>query len=241
MTTGLRIILTRGPDRNRAWAIPLLAADHLVVELSLIRYESLPVPEGFDPDRFDWILFTSPQAVIAFKAAGLVPRSGRYGTLGAGTAAALARAGLQDDLKVQTATGAELAQAFLGKIPGPGRVLLPGAAKRLEEPKASLSAAGFEVTELALYETCPMAPEELPAADFQPGDIVFFCSPSTVRAFTGAWTQRPRCVAIGETTAQVARSAGFATAVAATPDLSAMVLAAGLDPLPEPANPEIES
>jgi len=240
MATGRRIILTRGRDRNQAWANRLVAAGHAVVELSLIRYESLPVPEGFDPGGFDWILFTSPQAVRAFIAAGLGQGSASIGTLGEGTASVLVTAGLQDDLKAQTATGAELAQAFLAKVPGPGRVLLPGAAKRLAEPKVSLAAAGFEVTELALYETCPLAPEELPAADFQPGDIVFFCSPSTVRAFTGAWTERPRCVAIGETTAKEARAAGFETAVATTPDLSAMVLAAGLDPFPEPVSPEIE-
>ena len=122
-------------------------------------------------------------------AAGFAPGSARLGTLGTGTAAVLAEVGLQDDLKVKTATGAELAQAFVARVPGPGRVLLPGAAKRLGEPKASLTAAGFEVTELALYETCPLTPEELPAADFAPGDIVFFCSPSTVRAFVGAWTR----------------------------------------------------
>ena len=241
MTSGRRIILTRGRYRNQAWASPLVAAGHVVVELSLIRYDSVPVAEDFDPAGYDWILFTSPQAVIAFNDAGLAQGPARIGTLGAGTAAVLTEVGLQDDLKVQTATGAELAQAFLAKVPGPCRVLLPGAAKRLDEPKASLTAAGFEVTELALYETCPMAPEEFPAADFAPGDMVFFCSPSTVRAFTGAWTERPRCVTIGETTAQVARAAGFETAVAATPDLSAMVLAAGLDPLPEPISPEIES
>jgi uroporphyrinogen-III synthase len=241
MTTGHRIILTRGEDRNQAWAVPLAAAGHEVVQLSLIRYEPVAVPEDFDPARYDWILFTSPQAVKAFVAAGWAPTSVQYGILGAGTAAALARAGLPDDLKIRSATGAELARAFAARIPAPGRVLLPGAAKRLSEPGATLTAAGFAVTELALYETCPQDPAELPAAAFRPGDIVFFCSPSTVRAFTGAWSARPRCVAIGETTARAARAAGFATAVAATPDLHAMVLAAGLDPLPETVIPESES
>ncbi len=125
-------------------------------------------------------------------------------------------------------TLAEFAKAFLARVPKPGRVLLPGPARRLEEPRSLLAAAGFEVRELPLYQTTPLPAEDLPDVDFTPGDIVFFCSPSTVRAFTGSWTERPRCVTIGETTAQAARAAGFEAAVAATPDLSSMVLAAGL-------------
>ena len=65
---------------------------------------------------------------------------------------------------------------------------------------------------------------------------MFFASPSAVRAFVGAYAERPECVAIGETTARAALEAGFPAAVAATPDLEAMVLAAGLDPL-ETAEP----
>jgi uroporphyrinogen-III synthase len=207
----------------------------------LIRYESLPVPNGLDTGAHDWILFTSPQGVKAFTAAGLVPGDARMGALGAGTADALIAAGLRDDLGARTLDGTEFAQVFLAKVSGGGRVLLPGPNRRLADPRESLSTAGFEVTELPLYETCSVPAEELPAVDFAPGDIVFFCSPSTVRAFTEAWTVRPRCVAIGETTAQATRPAGFETVVAATPDLSAMVLAAGLDPLPEPVTPEMES
>ena len=246
MTDRHRIILTRQRDRNQAWAARLEAAGHAVVELSLIRYKSLPVPYDCDPGVYDWILFTSPQGVKAFSATGLSLGPARIGALGAGTAATLTAAGLRDDLGVRTLDGAEFAQAFLAQvsldeIPGPGRILLPGSADRLEEPRASLSAAGFEVRELPLYETCPVPADELPASPCAGGDIIFFCSPSTVRAFTEVWTERPRCVAIGDTTAQAARPAGFEPAVAATPDLAAMVLAAGLDPLPEPVTPETES
>lgn len=241
MTDGGRIILTRQRDRNKAWAARLATAGHAVVEVPLIRYESLPVPNGLDTGTYDWILFTSPQGVKAFTAAGLVPGDAHMGALGAGTAAALSAAGLRDDLGARTLDGAEFAQAFLAKVSSPGRVLLPGPDRRLAEPRASLGAAGFEVTELPLYETCSVPVKELPTVKFVPGDIVFFCSPSTVRAFAEAWTERPRCIAIGETTAQTSRPAGFETVVAATPDLSAMVLAAGLDPLPEPVTPEMES
>ena len=241
MTGAGRIILTRQRDRNRIWADRLVAAGHVVVDLPLIRCEALSVPEGFDSGTFDWVLFTSPQGVKAFTSTELSVGTARIGALGSGTAAALEDAGLRDDLKVNTADGAELARAFLAQTTGPGQILLPGPSRRLAEPKASLTAAGWEVRELPLYETLPVPANELPAMDFAPDDIVFFCSPSTVRAFTRTWTQRPRCVAIGETTAQATGPAGFETAVAASPALSAMVLAAGLDPLPGPATSERES
>jgi len=219
MTGAHRIILTRQKDRNQAWAARLEAAGHAIVEVPLIRYETLPVDTELDPGDFDWILFTSPQGVKAFTAAGFAPGDARMGALGAGTADALISAGLRDDLGARTLDGSEFAQAFLAKVSGGGRVLLPGPNRRLADPRASLSAAGFEVTELPLYETRSVPAEELPPVEFASGDIVFFCSPSTVRAFTEAWTVRPRCVA----------------------NLSAMVLAAGLDPLPEPVTPEMES
>jgi uroporphyrinogen-III synthase len=241
MTTTPRIILTRQEDRNRDWSARLVAAGRTVFELPLLRYEPLALPEGTETGTYDWILFTSPQGVTAFVAAGLNIGSAQCGVLGAGTAAALSAAGLRDDLQARVRTGAELAQAFLAKATAPGRVLLPGPLRRLGEPTESLTAAGFEVKELALYVTLPVETGDLPSLEFASGDIVFFCSPSAVKSFVKSLSERPRCVAIGQTTGQVARAAGFPTAVAATPDLEAMVLAAGLDPLPAPVSPEIES
>jgi uroporphyrinogen-III synthase len=241
MTTAYRIILTRQKDRNRDWSTRLTTAGHSVFELPLLWYEPLSLPKGFETGAFHWILFTSPQGVTAFIESGLVTGSARLGALGAGTATALAAAGLRDDLQAKATTGAEFAQDFLATAEGPGRVLLPGPLRRLAEPTLSLKAAGFEVKELALYATLPVETKDLPALEFAPGDIVFFCSPSAVRAFVSSRSERPTCVAIGHTTAQVARAKGFETTVAATPDLEAMVLAAGLDPLPEPVSPEIES
>jgi uroporphyrinogen-III synthase len=236
-----RIILTRQRDRNRDWADRLSAAGLAVCELPVLRYEPLPVPTDLEATGYDWILFTSPQGVTAFTEAGLTAGSARIGVLGAGTAKALAAAGLRDDLQARARTGTELAQLFLARVTGPGRVLLPGPVHRLTEPTASLRNAGFEVRELALYETLPVEADRLPALDFAPGDVVFFCSPSAVRAFAKLRSERPRCAAIGETTAREARTAGFDTAVAASPDLSAMVRAAGLDPLPETVSPESET
>lgn len=245
MANGQRIILTREEHRNRSWAERLHRAGLAYVELPLVRYAALPAPASRDFSDFDWILFTSPQGVRAF--ADLRPEIGdaRCGVLGHGTAAVLRQAGWRDDLNAGAADGVAFAGRFLAVAGEPGRVLLPGPTRRLAEPRASLTAAGYIVQELPLYETLAVAPASIVAAEMQPDDVLFFCSPSAVRAFADARDDRPPCVAIGQTTAAACRAAGFAPAVAANPDLDAMVRAAGIaglpGPSPEPVNPELES
>jgi len=241
MTASPGIVLTRERERNRPWAERLAGAGFAVRELPLVRFTPIAPPEDFEVAGFDWILFTSPQGVRAFHAAGLAPGPARTAALGAGTAAALRECGLTDALNLETRDGVEFAQAFLATVAEPGRVLLPGPARRLPEPRATLTTGGCEVRELPLYETGPVDPADLPAAPCGPDDVVFFCSPSAVKGFTGAWDARPRCVAIGRTTAEAAAGAGFPVATADRPDLEAMVLAAGLGPLPVTANSESES
>ncbi len=232
MGAARRIVLTRTAEQCRPWRAALEAAGHEVLELPLLRFVGLPVP---DPaPAADVILFTSPQGVRSFFDAGLRPGRARTGVLGDGTAAALAACGGADDLGLRAADGAELARRFLASYPEPCRVLLPGPAKRLTEPRASLEAAGFTVAELPLYRTEAVPPAELPDAPLRADDLIFFASPSAVRACAAAWGATAPCVAIGGTTAAAAREAGFDTLVADEPTLEAMVLAAGLDPIHHP-------
>lgn len=237
MTPRRRIVLTRQAGQNRPWAERLRAAGHDVLELPLLRFRALATAGEVRADRYDWIVLTSPHAAEAFMDLGLDLGSARCACLGPGTAAALVAAGGRDDLGLATRDGAELAAAFSARVAAPARILLPGSSRRLAEPRAGFERAGFVVDEVALYETEAVPPSELPADGPAARDIVFFASPSAVGAFTGAWDARPDCVAIGETTARAARAAGFPVALAAAPDLEAMVLAAGLDPIPAPADP----
>ena len=109
-------------------------------------------------------------------------------------------------------------------------VLLPGPLRRMPEPAATLQAAGFEVHSVALYRTEPLEPSTLPAAPFHRDDFVFFASPSAVRAFVAAYPdQKPPCAAIGESTADAARRHGLDPVVAASPSLSGLCRAAGLE------------
>ncbi len=228
MTGDGRVVVTREAQANAPWLARLAALGLEALDLPLLRYETLDPPAPTGP--WDWALVTSPQAARRLAAWGKLQPGVKLGTLGGGTRAALETAGLRDDLQVDTPDGAALAQAFLARVAAPCRVLLPGAESRLAEPGLSLRAAGCEVLAVALYRTVTVPPEELPPVSWRAGDVVLFCSPSAVRAFATAWRERPRCVAIGATTADAAREAGFRPEVAATPDLEAMLRAAGLGP-----------
>ena len=225
-----RIILTRQQQRNKAWHLKLVEAGYEVFDLPLVCFASVDVPSEFLNDSFDWILFTSPQGVESFMASEMRVKSAKLGVLGHGTSLALYEAGLADDLGFHGLDGVELAAAFVKKVSAPATVLLPGAAKRMDDPRLTLVAAGFTVSELPLYKTLPVSPNEMDI-DFQSNDLLFFCSPSAVSAFVAAFTERPKCVAIGETTAAVCRENNFPTKVADQPDLNAMVCAAGCEPL----------
>jgi len=236
-----RIVITRQKEQGEPWAIQLRQLGHSVLELPLLRFRSLPVPPEVDTRTFDWILFTSPRAVRTFFDRSLETGTAGLGALGEGTAAALAEAGRTDDLDVRTRDGRELAEAFVAAGHGGAGVLLPGPLRRGPEVEQILTAAGCRVTLLPLYETLPVPAAELPDDPFTAADVVFFCSPSAVRAFCLKWRTRPAVVAIGETTAAATRREGFPTRVAETPDLEAMIRALGPDPETSTTRPENES
>ena len=228
-TTPTRIILTRASEANRPWRRVLEAAGAEVLVMPLVRFESLSLPRDLDPGTFDWILFTSPQGARAFCDAGLKPGKALVGALGGGTAATLAACGLTDDLGTRARHRAALARMFVETVTAPASILLPGPEKRPAEPRAGLTAAGFTVTELALYRTDSVPPTDLPPSPFADGDVVFFCSPSAVTSFVNAYTERPPCIAIGTTTDTAAREAGFPVTKADDPSLDGMAHACNLD------------
>lgn len=242
MADGHRIILTREQDSNRVWADQLQQAGLRFLSLPLLRYEALPLPNDLDLAIFDWVLFTSPQGVRALRDLTADLGLARCGALGHGTTLALREAGWPENLNAGALDGAGLADHFLSVVKKPCRILLPGPQRRMSEPRASLAAAGHRVQELPLYATLPVAAAAIAAADLRPDDVLFFCSPSAVRAFAAARDDKLRCVAIGATTADACRAAGFEATVAGTPDLEAMIRAAGLSgSVTEPVPPEMES
>jgi len=223
-----RIVMTRQLAQGRAWTDRLRTAGLTVLELPLLTFESLPAPPDLVVGDFDWILFASPNGVRTFVEAGLKVGHARVGALGSGTQAALAAAGLSDDVNLPHNDGAGFVAAFLTAHPEPGRVLLPGPVERRRDIPDALADAGFTGRVLDLYRTVAVAPVDLPDQPFADGDVVFFCSPSAVTAFAAKWRDRPDAVAIGQTTAQALDDIAYSHRVAAAPDLDSMVQAIGL-------------
>jgi uroporphyrinogen III methyltransferase/synthase len=173
-----------------------------------------------DLSGFDWVAFTSRNAVEALRgaveAAGLDARAcagTKLAAVGPATEAALRAWGLRPDLVPGEATAAALGAAM---PEGPGRVLLPrGDLARPELPEA-LAAKGWELHEVVAYRTVPRAeldPDLRKRIDGGRVHWVAFTSSSTVTGFLGAYggppPERVKVAAIGPSTAETCRAAGI--------------------------------
>jgi len=225
-----RIVVTRAEGPGESWRRRLEATGIPCLHLPLIDYEPLPLPANLDLRAWDWLLFTSPQAARSLF--GRMPEAPAAPAvaLADGTAAALAELGRPAQLNLEVEDGTGMAAAFSSRVSPPARLLLPGAERRLPEPRAGLLAAGFEVETLATYRTRPARPDSLPENPFLPGDCVFFASPSALRAFRAAWPELAvDCAAIGRSTAEACVAGGLVPRIAQAPNLESLCAAVGLE------------
>lgn len=176
-----------------------------------------------DAGRFEWVVFTSGNAVEAVCARlGDTASFGavRVAAVGPTTAAQLRARGVAVDLVPERATGEDLVAA-LG--PGEGPVLLPRVEGAPRALPAALAARGWSPHEVTAYRnvTARPAPAELEEVTRGRFHAVAFASASSVRAFVAivgapetlglARDQAPaRIVAcIGPPTAAAAEAAGM--------------------------------
>jgi uroporphyrinogen III methyltransferase/synthase len=142
-------------------------------------------------DGYDWILFTSANAVQAFFAAlenaGLDSRAlggVRVCAIGKKTEAALAGHAIVADVVPEDARAEGVVAALRGEVAKGTRVLLPRAAVAREVLPDSLRDAGVEVDVVVAYRNLPPEPaeEERIRALVDPDeiDLVLFTSSSTV-------------------------------------------------------------
>ena len=200
------------------------------------------------PERYDWIAFTSANAVRFFLAAcaaqgagAEVWRRARIAAVGEATASAATAAGLPPRWTAAgsgTALAARLTAELMG---GGGRVLLPQSRLARPETRAALEAAGIAVDAVVVYDTLPAAASELGRwrAAWELGelpDVCILASPSAVEALVALLGEegkgclsRPHVslVAIGPTTAAAVRGAGLHVAAEAeTPTAEGLAKAA---------------
>ena len=158
---GRRILVTRSREQGSVLAERLRAVGAEPVLLPVI--EIVPPRSWCALDAalasirsFDWVVFTSANAVGAFRTRsrtlGIAPAAKRVAAIGPGTAAAVREAGLEVDLMPPVAVAESLASALLDAFDGNNtRVLLVRAEEGREMLPELLQAGGAEVTLAAAY------------------------------------------------------------------------------------------
>jgi uroporphyrinogen III methyltransferase / synthase len=221
---GRRVVVTRAREQ----------ASELVERLRGLGAETVEVPaivvgpasDGGDALRdaarrvrtFDWVVFTSANAVDRFCAE--LPDARAFGgtsvaAIGPGTAEALARFGVRADLVPERSIAEALAEAFPA---GSGRVLLPQAAVARDVLPDALGAKGWRVEVVEAYRTRPADPSPTVLGEAGKADAITFTSSSTVTNYlraAGLDAVPPLVACIGPVTAETARAAGLGVDVVA--------------------------
>jgi uroporphyrinogen III methyltransferase/synthase len=176
-------------------------------------------------DRYEWVVFTSANAVEALM--GLVRDARAFGTarvaaIGPGTADALASWRLAADLVPERFVAEGLLEVFpdpaAAGSAGGGRVLLPRAAEARDVLPKGLRAKGWQVDVVEAYRTGRLRPSGEALAAVRSAQVVTFTSSSTVTGFLEVVDHGdvpPIVACIGPVTADTARSLGLSVDVVA--------------------------
>ena len=234
--SGRRVLVTRPRGQAAELVARLAAFGAEAVEAPMIRIVPPDDPAplmavAVGAAGFDWIVFSSANAVDAFMTALLdgerdvrALAGPRLCATGTGTADRLARYGIRVDLVPDEFRAEAVAAAIIGGAAVEGaRVLLPRADIGRDVIAAALRDAGAETTEVIAYRTVPAG---------QPGegdpdvygmllegriDVVTFTSASAVRSFVDTYgaeaatdvLSRTAVATIGPVTATAAAARGI--------------------------------
>ena len=203
---------------------PAGAEDPLAAALRERGYEVIAVPTVSTrrrdvrwPElaRFDWVVVTSAAGAAVLPE---LPSGPRVAAVGAATAAALRRRGIEVGLVPHEASGMALARELA--VADGGRVLLVRASAAAPDLPAELRRRGAVVEEVIAYETVEGPARSGPAlrAAMDRDDLaaVVFASGSAARGYLslGGDSSVP-AVTIGPRTSEVARRLGFTVAAEA--------------------------
>ena len=233
---GRRIVITRAPEQSKEVSDGLRELGAEVLLLPMVRFLEPADTSALDRsiatlEEFDWLIFTSPNAVRFFLARCRAIRSWpaasapRIAAVGPATRLALETEGLRASLVPREFSGAALASELALQLAG-RRALLPRSDRAADDLHAALRRARATVTEVVAYRTAEA--ESLDAALLEVirrggADAVTFFSPSAFEHFarvlgsqalreTGA---RVAFAAVGPVTAAAIREAGLPVAVEA--------------------------
>lgn len=229
---GKTVVVTRAAGQSGKLVEELSARQARVIQLPLLSFAP---PEDFAAmdaalarmDSFDWIIFTSANAVQAverrMRELTLDPNTTanqlRAAAVGPATAEEAEHAGFSVDYVAANHNGAALAGELKPELKGK-RVFLPRSDRANADLPTALRRMGAEVTEAVAYRTLPADGADRNRANdsLREGlDGILFFSPSAVHNFVEligkerfkALQGRAVMVAIGPTTAMALAAAGF--------------------------------
>jgi uroporphyrinogen III methyltransferase/synthase len=237
---GKRVLITRPREQAAEMVDRLSILGAETIEAPMIR---IAPPDDLGPlkravdnaDDFDWIVFTSANAVEAFMSMLLdgtrdvrFLKSARLCCVGTGTAERLARYGVKADLIPEEFRGEALvaAMAQSGSLDG-SRVLVPRADIGRDVIAEGLRDAGALVTDVVAYRTVLEDAQQDDGPDVyrmlldDSIDVVTFTSPSAVRNFSEIYGKeqtidllsRTVVAAIGPVTTEAATQLGLTVSV----------------------------
>jgi uroporphyrinogen III methyltransferase/synthase len=196
---GKRIVVTRAARESEALSRQLSVLGAIPIVVPLVAFAD---PDDFTAldsaiahvERFDWVIFTSGQAVRAVSARSKslkVPlsRAGHktlFAAVGPASAEAVRQSGLPVDYVARTHSGAALADELGERLRG-RNVLLPRSDRANPDLPATLAKYGARVTEVVAYRT--LQPTEVDKNNLSQiaageADAILFFSPSAVQHFT---------------------------------------------------------
>jgi uroporphyrinogen-III synthase len=188
---GKRVVVTRSAQQSATLLDRLSKLGAKPVAFPTISLVPMPAPELKQAiahiEQFEWLLFTSANAVRFFLAHLPTPQAvnlslPRIAAVGPVTGNVLETLGYRAEVIPATFTGLELAHG-LGDLNGKV-VLLPRAKNGRPEIVNALRSLGAEVNDIALYETVVAKPNAEAMAQIVAGvDVLTFTSPSTANNF----------------------------------------------------------
>jgi uroporphyrinogen-III synthase len=221
-------VVTRPRHQSRPLAEALRALGARVIEAPAIGIEPPADFRGLDEAlgrlaTYDWVVFTSANAVDAFfdRFASIHPGRGlpalRFAAIGPATAESLAERGASADVVPERFVAEEVFRALVRREdPAGKRFLLPRADIAREALPDLLRKAGAHVDVVEAYRTLPVMAEVRRAAELvERGtvDVITFTSASTARSFfagvdLGALRGRFTAASIGPITSGALREFG---------------------------------
>jgi uroporphyrinogen-III synthase len=244
---GKRVVITRAASQSSELFAQLTKRGAIPVLLPLVSFAA---PEDYAPldaallewERFDWVLFTSANAVHAVVARSNtlsrnLNQSGKrphVAVVGPATREEAKKGGFSVDYVARTHLGVALAEE-LGECLRAQHVFLPRSDRANPDLPTELRRLGANVTEVVAYRTLlPTDVDRERVAKIAQGDAdaVLFFSPTAVHNFTelagreqlGVLQKRLAIVAIGPVTASALRESGVQRIVMAADTTAAAVV-----------------